>query len=37
MASLRRALREQLGLELESGLAPVEVLTIERVERPSEN
>jgi uncharacterized protein (TIGR03435 family) len=37
VASLRRALREQLGLELESGTAPVEVLVIERVERPSEN
>lgn len=37
LASLRRALREQLGLELESGTAPVEVLVIDRVERPSEN
>ena len=32
-----RALREQLGLELESGTAPVEVLVIERIDRPSEN
>jgi uncharacterized protein (TIGR03435 family) len=37
VASLRRALREQLGLELESGTAPVEVLVIERVERLTEN
>jgi len=37
VASLRRALREQLGLELESGTAPVEVLVIDRIERPSEN
>jgi uncharacterized protein (TIGR03435 family) len=37
MTNLRRALREQLGLELESGTAPVEVLVIERIERPTEN
>jgi uncharacterized protein (TIGR03435 family) len=37
LASLRKALREQLGLELESGTAPVEVLVIDRVERPTEN
>jgi uncharacterized protein (TIGR03435 family) len=37
IANLRRALREQLGLELESGTAPVEVLVIERVERPTDN
>jgi uncharacterized protein (TIGR03435 family) len=37
VASLRRALREQPGLELESGTAPVEVLVIDRIERPSEN
>jgi uncharacterized protein (TIGR03435 family) len=37
IALLRRALREQLGLELESGTALVEVLVIERIERPTEN
>ena len=37
ITNLRRALREQLGLELESGTAPVEVLVIERIERPSDN
>jgi uncharacterized protein (TIGR03435 family) len=37
LSSLRRALGEQLGLELESGTAPVEVLVIERIERPTDN
>ena len=31
------ALREQLGLELEKAERPVDVLVIERVERPTEN
>jgi uncharacterized protein (TIGR03435 family) len=31
------ALREQLGLRLETQKGPVEVLVIERLERPSEN
>jgi uncharacterized protein (TIGR03435 family) len=31
------ALKEQLGLELKTGTGPVEVLHIERIERPSEN
>jgi uncharacterized protein (TIGR03435 family) len=35
--SLFTAIEEQLGLKLESQKAPVEVLVIERVERPSEN
>src|SRR6186713_825685 len=33
--SLFTALREQLGLRLESGRAPVQGLTIDRIERPS--
>jgi len=37
MTNLRRALREQLGLELESGTTPVEVLVIDRIERPTDN
>jgi uncharacterized protein (TIGR03435 family) len=37
LASLRKGLREQLGLELESGTGPIEVLVVERLERPSEN
>jgi len=31
------ALRDQLGLRLESGKNPVEVLVIDKIERPSEN
>jgi uncharacterized protein (TIGR03435 family) len=31
------ALQEQLGLRLESTKAPVEVLVIDHVEKPSEN
>jgi bla regulator protein blaR1 len=35
--SLFAALPEQLGLKLESQKGPVEIFTIERIERPSEN
>jgi uncharacterized protein (TIGR03435 family) len=37
VASLADALREELGLRLEKGKAPVEVLVIDHIEKPSEN
>jgi uncharacterized protein (TIGR03435 family) len=35
--SVFTALRDQLGLRLEAGRAPVDVLVIDRVEQPTEN
>ena len=35
--SIFTAIKEQLGLKLESAKAPVEFLVIDHVERPSEN
>jgi uncharacterized protein (TIGR03435 family) len=35
--SLAAALREQLGIQIESRKVPVEVLVVDRIERPSEN
>jgi uncharacterized protein (TIGR03435 family) len=34
---LRAAIRQQLGLKLESVRAPVEVLVIDNIDRPTEN
>jgi len=35
--SIFTAVQEQLGLRFESGTAPLDVLVINRIERPSEN
>jgi len=35
--SVLRAVQEQLGLKLESQKAPVEMIVIDRAEKPSEN
>ena len=35
--SLTQALQEELGLTLQAGKTPVEVIVIDHIERPSEN
>jgi uncharacterized protein (TIGR03435 family) len=37
LPSIFVALEEELGLKLESGRAPIDVLVIDHIERPSEN
>ena len=37
LPSLTSALREQLGLRLESARAPIEVLVIDRIQPPADN